>query len=270
MFNFRFFYFKSSIKFIFFIRSLVFVLLSLFQRRGLALGFQFYLVLASNNSQAFLAETLELKKQMEGAGIAVKSFMDTVEEAESLLKIEKDFLAYEKELKEFKQTLDEYENLGLDVKDFIEFRKYDPNSFKEQLEFLKDYVKRAKKLLESLSDVLKSPSAITATEQIETNRTLRALLEDNQTRELRKLRREIAKQKLKLERRKKEQEFITKQYSYINRHSKKTGFGVFHPFTNKNDLTNTAELTNKNESKNKTESKMKNKHDKRKKFLGIF
>jgi len=94
-----------------------------------------------------------------------------------------------------------------------------------------------------------SPEAITASEQIETNRTLRALLEDSQTRELRRLRREVASQKILLERRKKEQEFINKQYAYINRHSKRKGFGVFHPFQNSN------------EGKEKK---------KRKKFLGIF
>ena len=75
-----------------------------------------------------------------------------------------------------------------------------------------------------------------------------AVLEDSQTKELRKLRREIAGQKILLDRRKKEQEFINRQYTYINRHSRKKGFGVFHPFQNKNESEN----------------------NKRKKFLGIF
>ena len=80
---------------------------------------------------------------------------------------------------------------------------------------------------------------------METNKTLRALLEDSQTKELRRLRKEIAAQKILLERRKEEQEFINKQYDYINRHSKRKGFGVFHPFQN-------------------------SKEGKRKRFLGIF
>ena len=50
---------------------------------------------------------------------------------------------------------------------------------------------------------MKSPEAVTASEQIETNRTLRALLEDNQARELRKLRKEIASQKILLGKKKK-------------------------------------------------------------------
>ena len=221
-------------------------------------SFIVFLVLVSFKSQAFLAETLKAKEQLDSVGVALKSLVDTAEEAEKLLKIESDFLAFEKELREFQETLDEYEKLGLDVKDFIEFRHYDPNSFKEQLDFLKDYVRRASKLIESLSSLLKNPSAITASEQIETNKTLRALLEDNQTRELRQLRREIAREKLKLERRKKEQEFINKQYAYINRHSKKTGFGIFHPFDNKKDLEKSSQRKNKLET------------NKRKKFLGIF
>ena len=261
-FSFNFFDFKS------FIKILVFNSFVLFQQRGLALGVQFFLFLMPQMSQALLAETLKVKEQLEGAGTALKSLINTVNEAESLLKIEKNFLAYEKELKEFQQTLDEYERLGLDVKDFIKFRHYDPNSFKEQLDFLKDYVKRAKKILDSLSDILKSPEAITASEQIETNRTLRALLEENQTRELRKLRQEIAKQKLKLEYRKKEKEFIDKQYSYINRHSRKTGFGIFHPFTNKKDLENKSNNPFQNQSTK--ENKIKNKHNNKKKFLGFF
>ena len=60
---------------------------------------------------------------------------------------------------------------------------------------------------------MESPETLTAREQIETNRTLRAMIEDNQARELRKLRKEIAREKILLDRRKKEQEFINKQYS---------------------------------------------------------
>ena len=255
MFNFRFLILKK-------IKKVFLVFLYLFQKRRLAVLLQLFLTIASINGQAFFSEALEAKKQLEGASIAVKSLMDTLEEAESLLKIEKDFLAYEKELKEFQKTLDEYEKLGLDVKDFVQFKDYDPSSFKEQLDFIKEYVKRAKKLLDSLSDIFKSPEAITASQQIETNRTLRALLEDSQTRELRQLRREIAKEKILLARRKKEQEFINKQYSYINRHSKTTGFGIFHPFTNKNDL--------ENRNKNKNKNNIKPKNQNRKKFLGIF
>ena len=228
-------------------------------------SFLIFLSLVPVKSQAFLAETLKAKEQLDSVGIALKSLADTAEEAEKLLNIEKDFLAYEKELKEFQEALDKYEKLGLDVKDFIEFKDYDPSSFKEQLNFLKDYVKRANKLLESLGSLLKSPEAIQASEQIETNKTLRALLEDNQTRELRQLRREIAREKRKLERRKKEQEFINKQYTYINHHSRKTGFGVFHPFTNKKDLKRSFD------NKNQNEIKQENKNNKnRKKFLGVF
>ena len=127
-------------------------------------------------------------------------------------------------------------------------RAYDPSSLRGQIDFFKGYIRRAKNILKSFSSLTESPEALTASEQIETNRTLRALLEDNQARELRRLRQEIAKEKILLDRRKKEQEFINKQYSYINRHSKKSGFGVFHPFQNKNELEN----------------------KKRKKFLGIF
>ena len=185
---------------------------------------------------------------MEGAAIALESLMDAIEEVEGLTGIEDDYLAYEKELKEFQKTLDEYEELGLDVRDFVELRAYDPSTLRGQINFFKNYLRRAKKILKSASSLVKSPEAITASEQIETNRTLRALLEDNQTRELRKLRKEIAREKLLLKRRKKEREFINKQYAYINRHSRKKGFGVFHPFQNKNEL----------------------KDKKRKKFLGIF
>ena len=197
---------------------------------------------------AFLSDVLEAKKQIEGAAIALEALIDAIEEVESLTGIEGEYLAYEKELKEFQKTLNEYEELGLDVRDFVELRNYDPSSLRGQIGFFKNYLRRAKNILKSASSLVKSPEAITASEQIETNRTLRALLEDNQTKELRKLRAEIAKQKILLNRRKKEQEFINKQYAYINRHSKKKGFGVFHPFQNEKEL----------------ESK------KRKKFLGIF
>ena len=218
----------------------------------------------SSMSWAFLSDILEAKKQLEGAAIALESLLDTIEEVESLTGIEGEYLAYEKELKEFQKTLNEYEELGLDVRDFIELRNYDPSTLRGQIDFFKNYLRRAKNILKSLSSIIKSPEAITASEQIETNRTLRALLEDNQARELRKLRQEIAKQKTLLHRRKKEQEiakqktllhrrkkeqeFINKQYAYINRHSKKKGFGVFHPFQNEKEL----------------------KREKRKKFLGIF
>ena len=218
------------------------------KRKRLAHGFQVFFVFLSIQSHAFLSEVLEAKKQLEGGSLALDSFMESIGEAESLLGIEDDFLAYEKELREFQKTLDEYEKLGLDVRDFIELRNYDPSTLRGQIGFFKNYIRRANNILKSISSIIKSPEAITASEQIETNRTLRALLEDNQTRELRKLRQEIAKQKTLLHRRKKEQEFINKQYAYINRHSKRKGFGVFHPFQNKKDLEN----------------------KKRKKFLGVF
>ena len=206
------------------------------KRKRLAHGFQVFFVFLSIQSHAFLFEVLETKKQLEGASVALESLMESIEEAESLLGVEDGFLAYEKELREFQKTLDEYEKLGLDVRDFIELRNYDPSTLRGQIGFFKNYIRRANNIVKSISSLAKSPEAITASEQIETNRTLRALLEDSQTRELRKLRQEIAKQKTLLHRRKKEQEFINKQYAYINRHSKKKGFGVFHPFQNKNEL----------------------------------
>lgn len=219
-----------------------------FQKRGLAHGIQIFLCFISIQSHAFLSEMLEAKKQVEGASVVLESFIDAIGEVEDLLSVEDDFLAYEKELREFQKTLDEYERLGLDVKDFVELRAYDPSSLRGQIGFFKNYIRRANNILKSVSNIAKSPEAITASEQIETNRTLRALLEDNQAKELRRLRAEIAKEKILLDRRKKEREFLNRQYAYINRHSKKTGFGVFHPFQNKKDLEN----------------------KKRKKFLGIF
>ena len=200
----------------------------------------------SFQSQAFISEILEAKKKTEGMVLTLNSFTEALDEIGEIAGIENDFLAYEKELREFQRTLDDYERLGLDVRDFVEIRAYDPSSFRGQISFFKNYLRRAKSVLKSFSSLMESPEALTAREQIETNRTLRALLEDSQTRELRRLRQEIAKEKILLDRRKKEQEFINKQYSYINRHSKKSGFGVFHPF------------------KNEFETK------KRKKFLGVF
>ena len=220
-------------------------------REGLVQLRHFFLVVPfvwSAMSWAFLSDILEAKKQIEGAAIALESLMDAIEEVEGLTGIEGEYLAYEKELKEFQETLNEYEELGLDVRDFVELRNYDPSTLRGQIDFFKNYIRRAKNILKGLSSLVKSPEAITASEQIETNRTLRALLEDNQARELRKLRKEIASQKILLQRRKKEQEFINKQYSYINRHSRSSSFGVFHPFQNENEL----------------------KKGKRKKFLGIF
>ena len=202
----------------------------------------------SFQSQAFISEIIEAKKKAEGAALTLESFTDALDELGELAGIENDFLAYEKDLREFQRTLDEYERLGLDVRDFVEIRAYDPSSLRGQIDFFKNYLRRAKNILKSFSSLMESPETLTAREQIETNRTLRALLEDNQARELRKLKKEIAREKLLLDRRKKEQEFINKQYSYINRHSKKKGFGVFHPFQNKNEFEN----------------------KKRKKFLGIF
>ena len=237
----------KHIEFLRFFKSLGFSFLCQ-KRKGLAFGFHVFLCFVSIQSHAFLSDILEAKKQMEGAAIALESLMDAIEEVEGLTGIEDDYLAYEKELKEFQKTLDEYEELGLDVRDFVELRAYDPSTLRGQINFFKNYLRRAKKILKSASSLVKSPEAITASEQIETNRTLRALLEDNQTRELRKLRKEIAREKLLLKRRKKEREFINKQYAYINRHSRKKGFGVFHPFQNKNEF----------------------KDKKRKKFLGIF
>ena len=208
------------------------------------LSFCFY----SFQSQAFISEIIEAKKKAEGAALTLESFTDALDELGEIAGIENDYLSYEKDLREFQRTLDEYERLGLDVRDFVEIRAYDPSSLRGQISFFKNYLRRAKNILKSFSSLMESPETLTAREQIETNRTLRALLEDNQARELRKLRKEIAREKILLDRRKKEQEFINKQYSYINRHSKKKGFGVFHPFQNKNEFEN----------------------KKRKKFLGIF
>ena len=208
----------------------------------------FSLCLYSSQTQAFISEIIEAKKKAERAALTLESFTDALDELGEIAGIENDFLAYEKELREFQRTLDDYERLGLDVRDFVELRNYDPSSLRGQINFFKNYLRRAKNILKSFSSLMESPETLTAREQIETNRTLRALLEDNQARELRRLRKEIAKEKILLDRRKKEQEFINKQYSYINRHSKKSGFGVFHPFQNKNEFEN----------------------KRRKKFLGIF
>lgn len=198
-------------------------------------------------THAFISELIEAKKKVEGALVSLNSFTDALGELGGT-GVETEYLAYEKELKEFQRTLDEYERLGLDVKNFTKHRAYDSSSLSGQIKFFKNYIKRAKRIFKKLGSLTKSPEAITAEEQIETNRTLRALLEDNQTRELRRLRKEIAGQKILLERRKKEREFINEQYAYINRHSKRKGFGVFHPFRNKKEAEGQG----------------------RKKFLGIF
>ena len=201
------------------------------RRRGLALGVQVLLVFVSMKSYAFLSEILEAKKQFESFSEVVETVGDTLEDIDKFKKVEDEYEAYEKDLTDFQDTLDEYEELGLDVKDFIEFRSYNASTLRGQIDFFKNYIRRSHNLLKSVKSLFASPETRTAEEQVETNRTLRALLEDAQTRELRRLRRDIAKQKLLLERRKQEREFINKQYAYINRHSKKRGFGVFPPLS---------------------------------------
>ena len=221
-------------------------------REGLVHLRHFFLILPfvwSSMSWAFLSDILEAKKQVEGFAISLKSLTDTLDDMGGFKDVEKEYRTYEKELKEFRRTMDEYEELGVDVRDFTEYRNYNPNTLSGQIDFFRNYIKRTHDLIKSFQSLLGSPETITASEQIETNRTLRALLEDSQTRELRRLRREIASQKVLLERKKKEKEFINKQYAYINRHSRKKGFGVFHPFQNSHD---------------------RKKKGKRKKFLGIF
>ena len=207
-----------------------------------------FLCLWSFTSWAFLSEILEAKKQVEGFSVALKSLTDTLEDFGGFKDKEKEYLAYKKELREFQKTLNEYERLGVDVEDFLELRNYNPNTLTGHIDFFRSYIKRTHSILKRLHSVMASPETITASEQIETNRTLRALLEDSQTRELRRLRKEIAGQKILLERKRKERKFIKEQYAYINRHSRKRGFGVFHPFQNNQET----------------------KEKKRKKFLGIF
>ena len=207
-----------------------------------------FVLLSSYRGFAFISEILEVKKQLEASASVLSDVTGVLDSIERFQGIEDQYMKYEQELRDFKSQVDEYERLGLDVKDFTELKNQNPDSLKDQISFFKNYLKRVNKLLKKLKNITSSPESITASEQIETNKTLRALLEDSQTKELRRLRREIASQKVLLERRKKEQEFIDKQYSYINRHSKSKGFGLFHPFQNKNN------------------EKIK----KRKKFLGLF
>ena len=217
-------------------------------RKWLALLVQLYICFYSIKSHAFLSDVIEAKKQIEGIAVAAESMVNVLDDMENFQGIENKYMEYEKEVREFQKTINEYERLGVDVKDFFEFREYESNSLSGQMNLVKNYIRRTHSLIKSISSLVKSPEAITASEQMETNRTLRVLLQDSQTRELRRLRKEIAGQRVLLERKKKEQEFINEQYAYINRHSKGRGFGIFHPFQNKN----------------KKESK------KRKKFLGLF
>ena len=229
----------------------------LFLKNGPALKGKFgvlSLFFWSSTCWAFVSDIIEAKKQVEGFTIALKSITDTLDDMGSFKEVEKEYMAYEKELKELQKTLNEYEELGIDVRDLTEMRNYNPGSIKGQIDFFRNYIRRTHDLIKSLQSLMGSPETIAASEQIETNRTLRALLEDSQTKELRRLRKEIAKQKILLQRRKKEQEFINKQYAYINRHSGKRGFGVFHPFKDP-----------KEKKKRKSE-----KGEKLKKFLGIF
>ena len=73
---------------------------------------------------------------MEGISTSLKSLTDSLEDMGAFKDVEKEYLAYEKELKEFQKTLNEYEDLGLDVRDFLELRNYNPNSLKGQIDFL--------------------------------------------------------------------------------------------------------------------------------------
>lgn len=223
--------------------------------KGKFLLFSFLLFLfCSHTCWAFISDIIEAKKQVEGFTLALKSITDTLDDMGGFKDVEKEYMAYEKELKEFQKSLNEYEELGIDIRDFVEMKNYSPDTIKGQIDFFRNYIRRTHSLLKSLQSIMGSPETIAASEQIETNRTLRALLEDSQTKELRRLRREIAQQKTLLQRRKKEQEFINKQYTYINRHSARKGFGVFHPFK---------------DPKEKKKQKPK-KGETLKKFLGIF
>ena len=220
-------------------------------RKRLALWVQSFIFVFSIQSHAFISEVLEVKKEIAGYSLILESASDILEDMDKFKGIESEYQAYEKELREFQKTLNEYESLGLDVRDLMEMRNYNPHSIRGQIDFFKNYVRRADRLLKSFQSLTGSPEAVIATEQMETNRTLRALLEDSQTRELRKLRREIASERIRLERKKQEREFLNRQYAYINRHSRRSGFGIFHPFRN---------------SKDREEKPEKRK----KKFLGIF
>ena len=216
--------------------------------KRLALWIQVFMCFCSYRGQAFVADVIEAKKQIESAVIAAESAVNILDDIEAFEGIESQYIEYEREMREFQRTINKYERLGVDVKDFFEFQEYETNSLKGNIDVIKNYIRRASGLIKTVSSFVKSPESITASEQMETNRVLKVLLQDSQTRELRRLRKEISTQKVLLERKKLEKDFINEQYAYINRHSKGRGFGVFHPFKN----------NKKQESK------------KRKKFLGIF
>ena len=110
-------------------------------------SFLLFFSLFTLKSHAFLSEILEAKEQVDKASATITSVTDTIDEVGSLVGIEDNYLAYEKELREFQRTIDEYERLGLDVRDFTEMRAYDPSSLRGQISFFKNYIRRANNLL---------------------------------------------------------------------------------------------------------------------------
>ena len=76
---------------------------------------------------------------------------DTLEDIGAFKDVEKEYLAYEKELKEFQKTLNEYEDLGLDVRDFLELKHYNPNSLKGQIDFFKKLCEKNTQFIKEFS-----------------------------------------------------------------------------------------------------------------------
>ena len=195
--------------------------------RLILFSFCFYLPL----SQAFISEILEAKKKVESSFTTLETLTDTLEDLESITKIEKEYSTYEKELREFQKTLDEYERLGLDVKDFTEIRAYDPSSLRGQIDFFKNYFKRANNLIKSFQSLMQSPETLTAREQVETNRTLRALLEDLPNKRIKKVEARNSKRKNSFREKKKRARVYKQTIRLYQSPFKKKRLWGFSPFS---------------------------------------
>ena len=198
------------------------------------IAFFMTLFLKTEVSFSFFDSLLRVAEKTADTALILDSVDDLLSEVKKDNLLSQEMSSLTEDLKELKKEAYELERLKRETGYIFSYPENRLKSLNRKLRFSLDKIKRVKNLkTKILKKTTASASAVTATEQMRTNQNLSHIIRQSHLKEIEEERQKIAQIREKIKKEKEEREFLRKELEKINKHSKYSGFGSFHPFKHK-------------------------------------
>ncbi len=194
------------------------------------------ILLFCHDASCFIDAFFKPVEKVADKALILDSLSDLLNELKGNKDLEKELKLLSQDISDFEHEARSYKYLSKDLRNILNPSFNSLQSLHQKIRYSTNYMRRVKNFKKRLLNKFgSSSSAVTASEQMNTNSLLNETLRNQHLSEIRRERKRIAKQRQKLKSLRDEKQFLKKQFHEINRHSKHYGFGAFFPFKNRSE-----------------------------------